>query len=605
MQPSMRLVLAVTAAALLAAPAVARAAEGDIIVQREPGASAKEVRKDADVKLVSTLGIERTELVEPKDGDVAAALADLRDDDDVVSADVDRRVSAATAPNDFYWSALWGLSNVADTDIDAPEAWLRSVGTDVTVAVVDTGVNFTHEDLQGQFAENTGEIPANGIDDDHNGYVDDARGWDFVTEDNVAQDGNGHGTHVAGTIAATGNNGSGLIGVAPSSKVLPLRALDNSGSGFMSDIAAAFDYAGKLGIRIVNASLGGGYASILGSVVASHPDTLYVVAAGNDNADNDNAATASFPCALPEPNVLCVGATDITDARASFSNFGRTTVDLSAPGVGILSAWHSSSNAYRLLSGTSMATPHTAGAAALALAAAPTATTSQLKWALTSSVDVKSSLATASSSKGRLNADAAVAALSGQGPQSVPTPEPQVATPVPTATATPDGHAGHPRGHRDPDADPARPAGDRDAAATGRHPGRGHTCLRAGAVAVQREGRRLAGQARRQAEGHLLALGDGERALHGHGQAQAHHRLDAPQREGRQRRHLHAQAAQRQAAEGRRLHPLGRDQRDREELGRDPRPLSIFFGSGNGDTWSAADTANARGSSLDARSMNS
>ena len=386
--------------------------------------------------------------------------------------------------------------------------------------------------------------------------------------------------------------------------MLPLRALDNNGSGFMSDIAAAFDYAGDLGIRIVNASLGGGYASILGTVVASHPDTLYVVAAGNDNADNDNAATASYPCALPEPNVLCVGATDPTDSRASFSNFGRTSVDLSAPGVAILSAWHSSANAYRLLSGTSMATPHVAGAAALALAATPTATTSQLKWALTSSVDVKSALATASVDQGpperrrRRRRDHRPGPAGGPDARADRHAGADRSRPRPPRRSP---HAGHPRA----DADAARrppvivtppPAADPIITTP--------VAAQAPSLFNVKVGGSLARRAGKLKVTYSLSDTAVVRFTVTR-QGQERHRLDAPQRQGRQRRHPHAQAAQRQDAEGRRLHPLGRDQREREELRRDPRPLSSFFGSGNGDTWSAAATANARGSSLAARSMNS
>src|SRR5215207_1976184 len=252
--------LAVLFAALcLTTPATAEAAEGDIIVIREPGADAREVRQDAEVKLVKPLSIERAELVEPRDGDVASALADLRADEDVLAADVDSVVTvAATAALDAYYPTSWGLRNIFTA-----EAWELSEGADVTVGVVDTGVQADHEDLAGQVIG----------------------GYDFIARDSVAQDGNGHGTHVAGTIAALANNDKGIIGVAPAAKVVPLRALDDSGSGYMSDIAAAFDYAGDQGLRIVNASLAGGYARVLETVIAEHPNTLYVVAAGNDGKD--------------------------------------------------------------------------------------------------------------------------------------------------------------------------------------------------------------------------------------------------------------------------------------------------------------------------------
>src|SRR4051794_34907991 len=215
-----RSLLVLLAVPFLAAPSCARADAGDIIVQRAPGLSAREraeVRSDAGVKLVSALPIDATELVAPKDGDVHDALAALRADDDVAAAEADTRVKATVvAPNDFYWASLWGLSNADDHDIDAPEAWERGfLGAGVTVGVVDTGVNATHDDLAGQIAGNPGEQGGgredDGNDDDGNHLVDDWQGWDFVSHDNLPQDGDGHGSHVSGTIAATGNNGTGLI----------------------------------------------------------------------------------------------------------------------------------------------------------------------------------------------------------------------------------------------------------------------------------------------------------------------------------------------------------------------------------------------------------
>jgi len=447
-----RSLFALTAALTLVLSSTAQAADGDIIVQRESGLDSserRELRADAGVTLVETLTLPRTELVDPRDGDVAEALAELRADENVVYAEPDRRVRAAT--NDFYWTSLWALSNSNDADIDGPEAWLRSVGTGVTVAVVDTGINAAHEDLGAQIVGT--EQLSDGFDDDGNGFIDDVAGWDFVGPglgNNEPLDGNGHGTHVAGTIAATGSNGAGVIGVAPESKILPLRALDEHGDGYTSDVAQAFDYAGNNGVRIVNASLGGAEsATTLQNVIAAHPDTLYVIAAGNSNANNDVPAEASYPCAFPEANVLCVGATTHLDEKASFSSYGATTVDLSAPGVGILSAWHTSPTAYAIKQGTSMAAPHVAGAAALALAAAPGASTADLKSALMSSVDMKPALAGQSVTCGRLNADAAVAAITGQGtaaepcpeppaaPTPTPTPTPPVATPTPTAPVAP------------------------------------------------------------------------------------------------------------------------------------------------------------------------
>ncbi|MBE2317458.1 S8 family serine peptidase [Solirubrobacter sp. CPCC 204708] len=406
-------------ALLLAAPATAHAAEGDIIVTREPGTTAAEVRQDADVALVKPLGIEHTELVEPRDGDVAGALAELRADEDVVFAEPDSvvSISALVAPDDLLFSALWGLRNIFAVDV-----WARTEGADVRVGVVDTGVDGTHEDLAGQVVG----------------------GYDFVSRDAVAQDGHGHGTHVAGTIAARGRNGLGVIGVAPAAKIVPLRALGNDGNGYMSDIAAAFDYAGDQGLKIVNASLGGGYARVLETVIGSHPNTLYVVAAGNAGQDNDNRTTASYPCALPQANIVCVAANDSRDRIASFSNYGAQTVDIAAPGVGVRSTVPG--NRYESMNGTSMASPHVAGAAALALAANPSATAAQLKWALLGSVDAAPSFTGKSLTAGRLNAPAAVAAITGTLPTAPATvapvappaePAPSEAVPTPEAPVSP------------------------------------------------------------------------------------------------------------------------------------------------------------------------
>ncbi|MDA0182411.1 S8 family serine peptidase [Solirubrobacter phytolaccae] len=428
----MRRVSALIAVFLFAAPAAAHAGEGDIIVIREPGADARDIREDAGVRIVKPLGLEHAELVKPRDGDVAEAVTELRADDDVVLAEPDRRVSInrLDAPNDPYFASLWGLPDSA-----VPAAWTSTTGAGVTVGVVDTGVRADHLDLAGQLTGNPGEIgggrETNGLDDDGNGLIDDFRGWDFISADNLPQDGNGHGTHVTGTIAALADNGRGVAGVAPGAKVVPLRALDNSGNGFMSTIASALDYAGDLGLPVVNASLGGGYSTVLERVVAAHPNTLYVVAAGNSNANNDDPAIASFPCALPQANVLCVAAHDRDNARASFSNYGATTVDLSAPGVSIVSTWSTGSNAYATTQGTSMASPHVAGAAADVLSARPGVTAAQLKWALTSSTDITPALVGTTVTGGRLDTAAAVAAINGTLPV-------EVAPPTPTVTPTPD-----------------------------------------------------------------------------------------------------------------------------------------------------------------------
>jgi thermitase len=403
--------LVLLALVLAALPAQARAAE--LIVKREPGldrSERAELRRDAGVTLDHALTLPDTEVVHA--ADPHAALAKLKADPRVSYAEVDQPMHALA--DDPLFGLQWALANtgqlggVPDADMDVPDAWPASRGAGVTVAVVDTGVDPAQPDLAGQ--------------------LDEARAWDFVGDDADASDANGHGTHVAGTIAALAGNGIGVEGVAPAARILPIRVLDSTGAGYASTIAEGFDYAGRLGVRIVNASLGGpGGSDAITQAMEAHPDTLYVIAAGNDGTDDDS--TPVFPCTSPAPNVLCVGASDTADARAWFSNYGADTVDVFAPGVSIYSTLPN--GAYGMMSGTSMAAPNAAGAAALALALDPAASAAQLKAALIDSADRVADLGGLAVSGGRVNAAAAVAAL-GSEPAQAPTP-----TPAPTAEATP------------------------------------------------------------------------------------------------------------------------------------------------------------------------
>jgi subtilisin family serine protease len=254
--------------------------------------------------------------------------------------------SIASAPDDPKLPQLWGLQNTgqvvdgqagtADADIDAPEAWDNATGdASVTVAVVDTGIAYDHPDLAPNAWTNPGET-TNGIDDDGNGYVDDVRGWDWPAGDNDPQDANGHGTHVAGTIGAAANDGIGITGVAWDVSLMPRRVLAADGSGTLADIVAGFAYAGAEGADVVNASLGGPeYSQAMEDVIAGSPQTLFVVAAGNGTEDTD--AHPTYPCSFPATNLVCVAATDNQDRLADFSNYGAESVDLAAPGVGIVS----------------------------------------------------------------------------------------------------------------------------------------------------------------------------------------------------------------------------------------------------------------------------
>jgi subtilisin family serine protease len=353
--------------------------------------------------------------------------------------------------------------------MDVPEAWRTATGAGVTVGVVDSGVDDAHEDLAGRIATNAGETGAgretNGADDDGDGKVDDARGWDFVDGDNTPQDGDGHGTHVSGTIAAANGNGAGISGVAPDAKVYPLRVLDDTGDGAWSALADAFDLAGDMGLRVVNASLGGAgdLDALFQPIFDAHPGTLYVVAAGNNGQDLDHGGLFT-PCQVPSANVLCVAASDQNDERASFSNYGAASADLFAPGVNIVSTYND--GGYVAMGGTSMATPHVAGEAALLLSADPSLTTAQVKAALLAGTETRPGLA-GYAGHGRANAELAVrrvadsdhdgvvdsddacptvagSAAAGGCPTAAATPPPVAAAPVAPAptTVTPPAPAG-------------------------------------------------------------------------------------------------------------------------------------------------------------------
>jgi subtilisin family serine protease len=335
------------------APAGPAAVPGEIVVGFRSGVEGSEraaARSAADVRAARNLLARGAQLVKVERGQtVPEAIATLEGRADVRFAEPNWIYQASsTTPDDTRFGGLWGLSNTgqtvngragtADADIDAPEAWDVNHGSPSTVvAVVDTGVAFEHPDLAANMWSNPGEIAANGVDDDGNGMVDDVRGWDFVGDDNDPWDYTDHGTHVAGTIAARGNNGVGVAGVAWQASIMDVRALNGGGSGSNAGIADAFTYAAANGAKVVNASLGGPATSqAMYAAITSHPDTLFVVSAGNATQNNDT--TPTYPCNYKAANLICVAATDNTDALASFSNYGPTSVDLAAPGVDIDSA---------------------------------------------------------------------------------------------------------------------------------------------------------------------------------------------------------------------------------------------------------------------------
>jgi len=281
------------------------------------------------------------------------------------------RYAKTTLPNDSRFSDLWGLHNTGlnngtvDADIDAPEAWNLTTGsTDVVVAVIDSGVDYNHEELRANMWRNPGEILGNGIDDDGNGYVDDYHGIDAIDNSGDPMDDDGHGTHISGTIAAVGNNGIGVTGVCWNCKIMALRFLSSDGGGAISDEIECIQYAVNRGVKIVSCSFGEySFARSEKAAIdaARNSGVLFIFAVGNDGENNDTKP--HYPSSYNSENIIAVGVSDRNDQLVSWSDYGLTTVDVASPGDDILST--EPNNGYQSESGSSTATPHVAGLAAL------------------------------------------------------------------------------------------------------------------------------------------------------------------------------------------------------------------------------------------------
>src|SRR5665647_683628 len=389
---------------------------GDVIVKFRQGvstasdaASAIHAQVGATVVQTSTVmpGVQLVKL--PAGASVDDAIAQYKSNPAVEGAWPNGTWALAKEPNDPYYGPYdptyplqeWGLNNSGQTvqgvkgtpeaDIAAPEAWNTTTGNlSVVVAVADTGVQKLHPDL----VENVGS------------------GWDFIynTGDTTPLnwDGSFHGTHVAGTIGATTNNSLGVAGVDWHVTIMPLQIFDTSGSASWYNVGQAIAYAGLHGASIINLSLGGaGGSDFVNQTIASSP-LLVVCAAGNAGTNNDQ--TPFYPASYNAPNIISVAASDNNDNLGSFSNYGAVSVDLAAPGVNTFSTYYQYNQGYGYAwaSGTSMATPHVAGVAALVKATHPDYTTAQLKSAILSNTDAKSAFAGKMTTGGRLNADKAV-----------------------------------------------------------------------------------------------------------------------------------------------------------------------------------------------------
>ena len=340
------------------------------------------------------------------------AVAALEASPGVSFAHPDFWVSITATPDDPSFSDLWGFNNTGqtggnhDADIDAVEAWdVRTDASSVVVAVIDSGIDYTHPDLVDNMWVNSEEIAGDGIDNDGNGYVDDIHGWDFANGDADPMDDDGHGTHVAGTIGAQGNNAVGVAGVAWDVQLMALKFLGADGRGSTADALKAVNYARENGANIANNSYGGGPSSTsFQNAINRFVDSggIFVAAAGNHGRNND--INPYYPANYD--NVISVAASTDRDTRASFSGYGVNTVDIAAPGESILSTIPG--GRYARFNGTSMATPVVSGALALVAADYPLYTNEELINRLMWSADP---VLTGSTKYGRLNLYTALGGL--------------------------------------------------------------------------------------------------------------------------------------------------------------------------------------------------
>jgi subtilisin family serine protease len=413
-----------------AAPSAAEPASvpSELLVGYQRGVSESrraEARRRANAQLVDRVveeGAGRTavELVRFAGADRSEAMRRFTSNPNVSFAEPNWVYTHDAASTDPYFTdgRLWGMSSANPFGSQAADAWLDGNTGDgsgpdaVWVGIIDEGYQYTHPDLADNAGKNPGEIAGNGIDDDGNGKIDDVFGWDFDGNNNSVYDGtmDDHGTHVAGTIGAEGGEVAGAVGVAGvvwDVKLLSAKFLGRRG-GTSANAVKAVDYFTDLkkrhGINLVatnNSWGGGGFSQALFDAIsrANTENILFVAAAGNDGRNNDT--TASYPSGYNLPNVISVAAIDKNGAKASWSNYGATSVDLGAPGVDIWSTLPGGT--YGSYNGTSMATPHVTGATALYASVNPGATAASIKSAILGKVAPTAALSTTTLTGGRLD----------------------------------------------------------------------------------------------------------------------------------------------------------------------------------------------------------
>jgi len=362
------------------------------------------------LETLGDLGWSRVKLLSGKDPQ-AAALEFLQTGE-IEAVQPNFYYHVLATPNDPQWpnAGMYGLPKIS-----APQAWDLSTGSSsVVVANIDTGMRYTHEDLAANMWTNPGEINGNGVDDDGNGFADDYYGYDFFFNDPNPLDEHGHGTHTGGTIGAAGNNALGVVGVNWTVRVMAIKIYNNTGLGSTSSMLVnAYNYIRMMknrgiNIRATNNSYGGcdeacGYDQATKDALDAmgNAGILNVFAAGNDGRNIET--TPSFPASYTSPSILAVASSTSGDARSSFSNWGLASVDIAAPGSGILSTTNGSNTSYGISSGTSMATPHVTGAAALLSAHNPSLSIASLKATLMNTADPLPAWTSLVKAGGRLN----------------------------------------------------------------------------------------------------------------------------------------------------------------------------------------------------------
>lgn len=402
--------------------------EGEFIVKFSNIDKMKSFSKSDDLKFSKILNLTDgiTALVRVQnDLNAKSLLNTLNKNQDIIFAEPNYRVHAigvkSSQTNDPKFEDLWGLKNtgrnepmsngrnssptgIKGADIDAENAWKITKGSkSIKIAVIDTGVDYNHPDLKANIWTNEAEANGKpGVDDDGNGYVDDIHGYDFANKDGDPMDGNGHGTHCSGTIAAAHNN-IGIAGVMQNATIVGVKFLTDQGSGSTADAILAIDYATKIGVDIMSNSWGGGGRSeALYEAIKRAQDAgiIFTAAAGNSSSDNDKRA--QYPANYELDNVISVAAHNYNDQIASFSCYGANTVHVSAPGRNILST--TPGNTYSVYSGTSMATPHVTGVVGLYLAHKGKTDPAKLRDLLMQTSVYKKSYARKSQSMGRVHA---------------------------------------------------------------------------------------------------------------------------------------------------------------------------------------------------------